>query len=212
MMLVRFMYKTIRKATSVFSLLIDDIRCRFLLRVEGVDFQQDISCKGRPQIHLGKQARMSIGSGFRMNNGIKYNRIGRQGPCQFMLGENAEIRIGNDVGMSSTAIICKQSITLGDRVKIGGNVVIYDTDFHSLDAATRADMDKDEQNRTDRAVHIGDDVFIGAHSTVLKGVTIGKGAVIGACSVVTKDVPAGEVWAGNPAKCIRRAMRKSTAA
>lgn len=50
----------------------------------------------------------------------------------------------------------------------------------------------------------GDDVFIGAHSTILKGVHIGKHAVIGACSVVTKDIPADETWAGNPAVCIRK--------
>ena len=46
--------------------------------------------------------------------------------------------------------------------------------------------------------------FIGAHSIVLKGVTIGKHSVIGAGSVVTKNIPDNEVWAGNPARFIRR--------
>jgi acetyltransferase-like isoleucine patch superfamily enzyme len=52
-------------------------------------------------------------------------------------------------------------------------------------------------------VIIEDNVFIGAHSTILKGVTIGVNSVIGACSVVTKDIPANQIWAGNPARFIR---------
>ena len=52
-------------------------------------------------------------------------------------------------------------------------------------------------------IKIEEDVFIGAGCIVLKGVTIGKGSVIGAGSVVTKMVPAGQVWAGNPARYIR---------
>lgn len=50
---------------------------------------------------------------------------------------------------------------------------------------------------------IGNDVFIGARSIILKGVTIGDAAIIGAGSVVTKDVPAGAIAAGNPAKIVR---------
>ena len=52
-------------------------------------------------------------------------------------------------------------------------------------------------------VVIGDDVFVGAKCIILKGVTIGKGAIIGAGSVVTKNIPARQIWAGNPAKFIR---------
>ena len=45
---------------------------------------------------------------------------------------------------------------------------------------------------------------IGANSTILPGITIGENALIGAGSVVTKDVPAGEVWLGNPAKFYKK--------
>ena len=51
---------------------------------------------------------------------------------------------------------------------------------------------------------IGNDVFVGANSIILKGVTIGDRAIIGAGSIVTKDIPKDEVWAGNPAKFIRK--------
>ena len=53
-------------------------------------------------------------------------------------------------------------------------------------------------------VIIEDDVMIGANSVILEGVRIGKGAVVAAGSVVTKSIPSGEVWAGNPAKFLRK--------
>ena len=46
--------------------------------------------------------------------------------------------------------------------------------------------------------------YIGANTVICKPVTIGEGAVVGASSVVTKDIPPFEVWAGNPARFIRK--------
>ncbi len=54
-------------------------------------------------------------------------------------------------------------------------------------------------------VQIGAGASIGANCTILAGVTIGAGAVVGAMSLVNRDVPAGEFWAGVPARCIRKA-------
>lgn len=54
-----------------------------------------------------------------------------------------------------------------------------------------------------RPVKIGSGVFVGANSIILKGTTIGDRAVIGAGSVVSGNIPAGEIWAGNPAKKIK---------
>ena len=51
---------------------------------------------------------------------------------------------------------------------------------------------------------VGDDVFVGANSIILKGVIIGARVIIGAGSVVTKNIPSDEIWAGNPAKFIRK--------
>ena len=53
-------------------------------------------------------------------------------------------------------------------------------------------------------VHIKRNAFIGAGTIITKPVTIGENAVVGAASVVTKDIPSGEVWAGNPARFIKR--------
>lgn len=53
-------------------------------------------------------------------------------------------------------------------------------------------------------VYIGKNVFIGINTIIANAVTIGDGAAIGAGSIVTKDIPAGEIWAGNPAKFIKK--------
>lgn len=54
-----------------------------------------------------------------------------------------------------------------------------------------------------KSIYIEDGAFIGGNSIILKGVKIGKNSVVGAGSVVTRDIPDGEIWAGNPARKIR---------
>ena len=61
-----------------------------------------------------------------------------------------------------------------------------------------------EQGGATSPVIIKDGAFIGAHSIILKGVIIGEKSIVGAGSVVTKSIPDGEIWAGNPAKFIRK--------
>lgn len=117
--------------------------------------------------------------------------------------KKGQLIIGNNVGISSTALICDKKIVIGDFVKIGGNVVIYDTDFHALDPELRRHTEL-ECNTNKQEVIISNNVFIGAHSTILKGVYIGENSIIGAGSVVTKSIPDNEIWAGNPVKFIRK--------
>jgi acetyltransferase-like isoleucine patch superfamily enzyme len=60
----------------------------------------------------------------------------------------------------------------------------------------------DYVNRRDRDVYIGDNCFIGAHAIILPGVTIGNSCIVAAASVVARDVPAGSLVAGNPARVV----------
>ncbi len=87
---------------------------------------------------------------------------------------------------------------------IGAGCKIYDTDFHPIDAEYRFGGRKDNQETKTKPIVIEDGVFIGGHSIILKGTHIGSNTVIGAGSVVSGEIPANQIWAGNPARFIRK--------
>ena len=183
---------------------ISKILSRIYLYANNVEFIPPIMCVGLPIIEIGKGGIFRIGKNFMMVNYAISNLIGRHQKCTFYIGENAKLQIGDNVGMSATSIVCMSNITIGNDVRIGGNTVLYDTDFHSLVAKQRIQSDEDRINVKNASVNIEQGVFIGAHTTILKGVTIGKNSIVGACSVVTKSIPRNEIWGGNPAKFIRK--------
>ena len=138
-----------------------------------------------------------------INGANRFNPMGFCGICNIVAERGATIKIGKNLRMSGATIYARCSITIGDNVLLGGGVKVYDTDFHSLDHNFRGTSD-DKANTKNAPVVIGDDVFVGAGTIVLKGVKIGSRAIVGAGSFVTKDIPEGEIWAGNPAKFIRK--------
>ena len=183
---------------------ISKILSRIYLYSNNVEFIPPIMCVGLPIITISKGGEFRIGKNFMMVNYAISNLIGRHQKCTFYIGENAILQIGDNVGMSATSIVCMKKVLIGNNVRIGGNTVIYDTDFHSLDREQRVKMVEDRANTKHAKVIIEDGAFIGAHTTILKGVTIGKDSIVGACSVVTKSIPRNEIWGGNPAKFIRK--------
>lgn len=96
-------------------------------------------------------------------------------------------------------IACFQSITIGSDCLIADSVQLYDHD-HRIDDPERLIR---EQGYEVSPVRVGNNVWIGARSIILKGVTIGDGTVIAAGSVVTRDIPAGVIAGGVPAKVIK---------
>ncbi len=193
--LVRRINWAIRGCTSTYVAIL-----RF--RGNGISIGKGFKTQGIPYVIRSRKGYCRIGADFTINNNLEGNPIGRPQACTFIIDNNAKLIIGNNVGISSTAIVAHCYIEIQDNVRIGGGVCIYDTDFHSLKAVDRL-SDRDRENKNNAPILIKENVFIGAHATILKGVTIGSSAVIGACSVVTKDVPDNEVWAGNPARFIR---------
>lgn len=203
MKIIIILFKINKRIYKSVSLFFEQIVSYILLSLNGVTIGPGLKSRGIPSVDVSLGGKFSIGKNFNLNNGQKYNKIGRQQKCFFIVREKGHLVIGNNVGISSTAIICDKYIQIGDFVKIGGNVVIYDTDFHALDSDLRNDKQADYNNTNQEAVIIENNVFIGAHSTILKGVRIGENSIIGACSVVTKSIPRNEIWGGNPAKFIR---------
>ncbi|MRX63333.1 acyltransferase [Maribacter luteus] len=195
-------FKGLRKVYYIILSLLDKLRCQLLFYGNRVN-HRDYKTKGLPYLMVARGGEFLIGENFRMNNTIASNPIGCAQPCMFFVDRNAKLIIGDHVSMSQSALVCHVGITIGDYVKIGGGVCIYDTDFHSLDAKIRRDSMADMANKKKLPVVIHDNVFIGAHSKILKGVTIGENSIIGASAVVTKDIPANEIWGGNPAKKIK---------
>lgn len=90
-------------------------------------------------------------------------------------------------------------IKIGDYVHTGANVMMFAFN-HSIDDT---DVPSKLQDYYDADITIEDDVWIGAGSVILAGVTIGKGSVIGSNSVVTHDIPPYSIVVGIPAKVIK---------
>lgn len=88
---------------------------------------------------------------------------------------------------------------------IGANCQIYDTDFHPLESKFRYGDMKDNNWIRRAEVIIEDGVFIGTRCIILKGTRIGTGSIIGAGSVVSGHIPENEIWAGVPARFIKKA-------
>lgn len=157
---------------------------------------------GKMYFNLFKTASLTIGDDFYCTSGACVNAICTNKRGCFYITENASVTIGDNVGMSSPTLWCHERISIGNNVKLGGRVLIIDTDAHNMDYLVRRGAYTDWG--VSAPVVIEDDAFIGAHCIILKGVTIGARSIVGAGSVVTKSIPPDCIAAGNPARVIRR--------
>lgn len=122
-----------------------------------------------------------------------------------MIGENcnicANVLIENDVVVGNNVTV-KSGVQLWDGIIVEDNVFIGPNATFTNDIFPRSKNANWELQKT----IIKKGASIGANATIICGVTIGESAMIGAGSVVTKDVPAGEVWVGNPAHFLRKVL------
>ncbi len=146
-----------------------------------------------PSVKLGKDVRIF---GFT-------NLYGCEIGDESKVGTFVEIQKGAKVGkrckISSHSFIC-EGVTIEDEVFVGHNVTFIN------DLFPRATSDGQLQTEADWKcipTLVKKGASIGSSVTILCGITIGEGAMIGAGSMVTKDVPAGAVVAGNPARVVR---------
>jgi len=115
------------------------------------------------------------------------------GDGKIVLGEHSSI------GSNSRIFASKDGgVELGEYVNCASHLYIMDAD-HGIEP----NMPLHGQKMIQKKVTIGNDIWIGYHVTILKGVTIGDGAVCGACCLVTKDVPNKAIVGGVPAKIIK---------
>lgn len=133
----------------------------------------------------------------------------------FPHNKDCKVNIGADCYIGDqTRIWAAKKVVIGNRVLIAHNVNIFDTTTHPIDKQIRAEHERivktkgmpNEQYDTiyETPIIIGNDVWIGCNSVVLRGVTIGEGAIVSAGSVVTQDVPPNTMVAGNPAVVVKQ--------
>lgn len=145
------------------------------------------SIKGKFIVELLPNSSLQVGS-FLMSAGT----------CYIKCTERAQCKIGKKVFVNhNCSITCAKEITIGDFCNIANNVVIVDHDHRLGEYGV-------EEGLESTPVHIGNNVWIGANTVILRGVTIGDGAVIAAGAVVNHDVPAHEIWGGIPAKKLKK--------
>jgi len=174
-----------------------------LARIRGLRIPSSARVVGAPTVHIHRGSRITIGERVVLSSRSANNTIGISRAISLRTGEpGAEIVIGADSGLSGTAIYAAKSVVLGERVLVGTDCIITDSDHHPIDEIPRHDSPPPQARPADRVL-IHDDVFIGARSIVLKGVEIGRGSVVAAGSTVTRDVPPMTLVAGNPARPVR---------
>lgn len=181
---------------------VDNIINRVVLRINGVEFDQSVFVSGR--IFIRNEGKIHIGVGTRINSASWTNPIGGNDRTYFQIMRGGVLSIGDNSGISNTAITVAESVNIGRNVFIGAGCKIYDTDFHPIEAEFRFGDTADITRTKTKRIIIEDGAFIGGHSIILKGSHIGENSVIGAGSVVAGNIPANEIWAGNPARFIKK--------
>lgn len=162
------------------------------------------------ELSLEPGARLELAPGFaterRAGNKIRVERDGlvqlgartwlrtEYGPNQLTAHRGARVLVGDDAFINGGMLHAKREIRIGANFMMGFGSRVLDADLHDLDSETPERIEP---------VRIGDRVWIGADSLVLRGVTIGDDVVVAAGSVVTADLPPRCLAAGAPARPIR---------
>jgi acetyltransferase-like isoleucine patch superfamily enzyme len=140
--------------------------------------------------HVRPRRRVTLGAGATLAPNVSLRNGERISiGARTQIGERVYLWAGDESG----------SITIGEHCRFGPEVFVTASDYGLL-----PDQPIAYQERQERDVVIGDDVWLGARAFVGAGVTIGSGCVVSAGSVVTKSLPDNSVAVGIPARIVRR--------
>ena len=174
-----------------------------------VDLADDVQFDGQPKLEIYDQTwnQLRVGPGTRFGDGVRLSFRGGS----FEIGADCEIRrlgtyqitgrarLGDGVAMSTGLVFhCAESVEIGDLSMIGE----YSTVIDSRHLRTPPGIPVHHASQSKPLV-IGRNVWVGAHAVITAGITVGDQAFVGAGAVVTKDVPAGWLVGGVPARPLR---------
>lgn len=172
---------------------ISTLWCRIKMVLWGIQFGKGCKFGGNMFFYRTPGSIIKLGDGCRFNSNNVFNFRGINHKCILQTSSDGSIIIGNRCGFSGVSIVSSVNVTIGDDVLCGTNVMIGDRNDHEVQFP----------QWQPKPVNIGNNVWIGMNSVVMRGVTIGENTIIGANSVVTKDIPANCIAVGNPCKVIK---------
>ena len=153
-----------------------------------------------PLIKVHRNASIVLSDNVLLNSSNHSYHINMHSRVKIMCDvEDAEIYIGKNTRIHGSCIHAFKKIHIGNDCLIAANCQIFDSNGHHSSAHQRH-----TNNGKAKEIKIGDNVWIGANSIILPGVSIGSNSIIAAGSVVNKSIPADHIAGGNPAKSIKR--------
>ena len=168
-------------------------RCRLKMRLWGIKFGKNCSFRGNMIFNRAPGSTIKMGKGCRFNSNSRFNYRGINHPSILQTQSGGGIFIGDNCGFSGVSIISGCSVTIGNNVLCGANVSIGDRNNH----------ENIFKGFEPAPVTIGDNVWVGMNSVIMRGVSIGENTIIGANSIVTKNIPANVIAVGTPCKIVK---------
>ncbi|WP_375239914.1 acyltransferase [Aurantibacter sp.] len=162
--------------------------------------------------HFGKYARLECDSKSTIKIG---NNVMLHGRLISKFG--GIIQVGDYTSIRSNVIIgAIEKITIGNNVIFSNDIIIYDNNNHPVHPNDRIKLIESGwgskfwswKYSSSSEVQIGNNVWIGQNSRILKGVKIGDNSIVAAGSIVTKNVPENSIVAGNPAKTVKTDLNR----
>ncbi len=187
-----------------------------MLCLRGVDAGAGAMCERDVRIVHGRH--LKAGKALNLEEGCEIVALARQGiafgerctvgrfavirPTNVLLDEAGEgLSVGDHSNIGAYSYIgCSGHIRIGNNVMTGPRINLL-AENHNFEDRSRPIK---AQGVHRSSIVIGDDCWIGANVTIVAGVRIGEGSVIAAGAVVTRDIPAGSIAAGIPAKVLRK--------
>ncbi len=188
---------------------------KILLKRKFKEIDSKAILKGK-NYKFGRGSRISLRFGSKKSDIILGNNIWMYGTIASSSGGKVIMEDDTKIGNRSS-IVCVNGITIGKHTAIADGVIIVDNNNHPINPEDRKFMRltpedsefRDWKYSDNKPILIGNNVWIGANSRILKGVNIGDNSIVASASVVTKDVPKNCIVAGNPAKIVKKDIDKT---